>query len=106
MGKKEEIIAQRADVLVIGGGGAGTKAAIEVARKGKKVILVTKGQITHSGITPLAQTSYQAVFDPEDSFDLHFKDTVEGGRFLGDQNLIETMVKKVHRRRTTFIDTE
>lgn len=94
MSKKEEIIRHRADVLIIGGGGAGTRAAIEVAKKGKKAILITKGQITHSGITPLAQSSYQAVFDPEDSLDLHFRDTVEGGRFLGDQNLIETMVEK------------
>jgi succinate dehydrogenase/fumarate reductase flavoprotein subunit len=91
---KEEIVTHRADVLIIGGGGAGTRAAIEVAERGKRALLVTKGQITHSGITPLAQTSYQAVFDPDDTLDLHFRDTLEGGRFLGDQNLIERMVEK------------
>ena len=76
---KEEIVTHRADVLIIGGGGAGTRAAIEIAERGKRALLVTKGQITHSGITPLAQTSYQAVFDPDDTFDLHFRDTDSGG---------------------------
>jgi succinate dehydrogenase/fumarate reductase flavoprotein subunit len=79
------------DVLVIGGGGAGVRAAIEADCEGATVALISKGPVTRSGLTPQAFTSYQAPFDPRDSAALHFKDTVHHGRDLGDQNLVRAM---------------
>jgi succinate dehydrogenase/fumarate reductase flavoprotein subunit len=83
------------DVLVVGGGGAATRAAIEADEQGAQVALISKGPIGRSGATPLAFTSYQAAMgfsDPRDNPRVHFEDTVREGRQLGDQDLIEAMV--------------
>jgi len=84
----------KADVLIIGGGGAGMRAAIEAASRGCEVIVANKGPAGRSGTTPMAMEAYQAVCFPGDTEELHFRDTVEGGRFLGDQNLIEALVTR------------
>jgi len=78
------------DVLVIGSGGAGCRAAIEASRQNAQVVLVTKGLLGRCGATSMSTTSYNAAFghtDPEDSPLVHFKDTVVGGSFLNDQEL-------------------
>lgn len=80
-----------ADLLIIGAGGAGMRAAIEAAQQGVSVALVNKGINSRSGITPMAGGSYQAAFghhDPRDNPDVHYADTVREGRRLGDENLI------------------
>jgi len=82
------------DVLVIGGGGAGMRAAIEAARLGCEVILADKGPVGRSGTTPMAMEAFQAVCLPEDSKELHFQDTVEGGRFLNDEKLVAVLVER------------
>jgi len=64
----------RSDVLVIGGGAAGVRAAIEVDDKGATVALLSKGPVALSGLTPQAGASYQAAFNPKDSADAHFED--------------------------------
>ena len=56
----QEII--KTDVLIIGGGGAGVRAAIEADRHGASVTLLNKGIISRSGISPMAGYSYQAAF--------------------------------------------
>ena len=53
------------DVVVIGGGGAACRAAIEVAEKGLNCILVDKGRPGRSGSTPCALWSIQAPFGPK-----------------------------------------
>lgn len=82
----------KTDVLVIGGGGAGLRAGIEVARRGKHVTLISKGPIGKSGITILAGGGIQASFSENDSIETHFNDTVKAGRQLGDRNLIWKLV--------------
>jgi succinate dehydrogenase/fumarate reductase flavoprotein subunit len=86
------------DVLVIGGGGAGLRAAIEAAREGCRVVVMNKGPIGRSGTTPMAMESFQSVCTPGDSEDCHFQDTVEGGRYLGDENLIGALVRDAGQR--------
>jgi len=89
------------DVLVVGGGGAATRAAIEADEQGVQVALISKGPIGRSGATPLAFTSYQAAFghsDPRDNPRVYFHDTVREGRYLGDQDLIEAMVSEAVER--------
>src|SRR4030067_3169673 len=86
------------DVLIIGGGGAGMRAAIEAAREGCRVVVMNKGPIGRSGTTPMAMESFQSVCIPGGSEDLHFQDTVEGGRYLGGANLIAALGRDAGRR--------
>jgi succinate dehydrogenase/fumarate reductase flavoprotein subunit len=86
------------DVLVIGGGGAGMRAAIEAARQDCRVIVANKGPIGRSGITPMAMEALQCVCTPGDSEELHFKDAVTGERYLGDERLIAVLVREAQQR--------
>ena len=70
------------------------RAAIEAASRGCEVIVANKGPLGRSGTTPMAMEAYQAVCFPGDTEETHFRDTVHGGQFLGDQNLIETLVTR------------
>ena len=75
------------DVLVIGGGAAGTRAALEAAAEGADVILLSKGPISRSGVTPLAEGSITAALgarDPLDNPAAHAEDLLREGRSLAD----------------------
>ncbi len=89
---------QKTDILIIGAGGAGVRAAIEAAAQGCRVVVANKGPIGRSGTTPMAMEAFQAVCSPGDSRELHFQDTVEGGRYLGDENLISVLVLEAAQR--------
>lgn len=86
------------EVLIIGGGGAGLRAAIAAAQKRSAVTVLDKGPIGRSGTTPMAMEAFQAVCHEGDSVEQHFKDAVEGGRYLGDENLIWTLVTEANKR--------
>lgn len=92
---------RQTDVLVIGAGGAGARAAIAAAEAGAQVILTSKGPLARSGITPLAQWSLEAAMaheNPADSTRQHFLDIVREGRNLCDQNLAEVMAAEAPQR--------
>lgn len=95
MAKNYELV--KTDVLVIGAGGAGTRAAIEAKRKGVEVALVAKGGFP-SGCTPRAMGGYQAAYIPEDSPEAHFRDTVIGGVYVNDQRLVKIMAQEALQR--------
>jgi fumarate reductase (CoM/CoB) subunit A len=89
------------DVLVIGSGGAGCRAAIEARKYGLKVIIVSKGLSFKSGCTTLAEGGYNAAFgyvDTEDSVEDHFKDTLKGGAYLNDPELVKILVEEAPER--------
>jgi fumarate reductase (CoM/CoB) subunit A len=89
------------DVLVLGGGGAAVRAAIAAKESGANVAVVCKGVVGRSGATPMACPSYQAAFaaqDPRDNPETAFYDTVEEGRFLGDEDLIEALTLEATER--------
>ncbi len=89
------------DVLIIGGGGAGARAAIEVAGGGGSALVLLKGLLARSGLTPMAYPSFQAAFghmDPRDNPNVHFEDTCRAGRFLGDQNLVRALADEATDR--------
>jgi len=65
-----------ADVLIVGSGVAGSRAAIEAAPFGQ-VILMTKGEFEDSA-TSQAQGGIAAAVGPKDSFESHFEDTMRG----------------------------
>lgn len=73
------------DVLVIGGGGAGARAAIESAKQGVNVILVDKGPIGKMGLTPCAGGGFERKIDVEQ----WFRENVQKGCYICDQNLVE-----------------
>ena len=85
------------DVLIVGGGGAGVRAAIAAAEEGVRVTLLVKGHVAHSGMTAMACPSYQAAFsvwEPGDSSEVAFEDTCREGRYLGDENLIKALTEE------------
>jgi len=90
----------KTDITVIGAGGAGVRAAIEAANQGAQVVIISKGPLTRSGITPLAHMLIQANlgYTREDNSENHFADTVKCGRYLADQNLVEVMSKEARDR--------
>jgi succinate dehydrogenase/fumarate reductase flavoprotein subunit len=85
----EGTIALEADVLVVGGGGAGMFAALYAARHGAQVILLDKNMVGRGGATIMAQmTCASALGEVEpDSPELHFEDTVGAGRGLCNESL-------------------
>jgi fumarate reductase (CoM/CoB) subunit A len=87
-----------ADVLVVGGGGAGLRAAIAAAEGGARVLLAVKGLAARSGATPMAGNAVQAVFDPADSMETAVEDMQRVGRYLGDENLIQALVTDAPER--------
>lgn len=89
------------DVLVIGSGGAGCRAAIEARKQGLDVIIISKGLSFKSGCTTLAEGGYNAAFgyvDEEDSTEAHFKDTLKGGAYLNDPELVRILVNEAPER--------
>ena len=94
------------DVLIIGSGGAGSRAAIEVDDAGLKATIVSKGLSFRSGCTGMAEGGYNAVFktvDKDDSIEAHIKDTMKGGSYLNDKELVEILVNESPKR---LIDLE
>ncbi len=94
------------DVLIIGSGGAGSRAAIEVDDAGLKAIIVSKGLSFRSGCTGMAEGGYNAVFktvDKDDSIEAHKHDTLKGGSFLNDEKLVNILVNESPKR---LIDLE
>lgn len=86
----------RFDVLVIGGGGAGGLAAIRADEAGARTVLVNKTGFP-SGNTSIAHAGFQAALghaDPNDSPDLHFRDTVRRGHFLSNQKVVRAFVEE------------
>ena len=79
------------DVLVIGGGAAGIRAAIAAAELGRDVVLLSKGPLSRTGITPVAGEGVEAAVNPGDSPALHYEDTVKAGRGLADETLVHAL---------------
>lgn len=91
------------DILVIGSGGAGCRAAIEASKLGLDVIIISKGLSFKSGCTTLAEGGYNAAFayvDKEDSIEAHFNDTLKGGAYLNDPELVRILVEEAPERLT------
>ncbi len=78
------------DVLVIGAGLAGMRAALEVARAGVDVALLSKVYPLRSH-SVAAQGGINAALADDDSWEKHAYDTVKGSDYLGDQDAIEVM---------------
>ncbi len=81
------------DVIIIGGGGSGLRASLEIAKSGLDVAVISKVFPTRSH-TVAAQggiTCAIASADPNDDWRWHMFDTVKGSDYIGDQDAIEYM---------------
>jgi len=87
----------KADVLVIGTGGAGLRAAIEAKNMGTNVLVVSKGGFP-SGCTAIAMGAMLCAFDAEDNPNRHFEDTLKGGDYLNNSNLVRLLVDHARER--------
>jgi fumarate reductase flavoprotein subunit len=83
------------DVLLVGGGGAGLRAAIAVAEVNSQcnVAVVSKVYPMRSH-TVSAEGGAAAVIKPDDSLDEHARDTISGGDWLCDQDAVEAFVSE------------
>ncbi len=81
-----------ADVLVIGGGGAGASAALIAQENGANVLLATKLRFGDSN-TMMAQGGIQAADKPNDSPSIHYLDVVGGGGFDNTPELVNALVR-------------
>jgi succinate dehydrogenase / fumarate reductase flavoprotein subunit len=81
------------DVLVIGAGLAGQRAALAAAEEGVSVGIISKVHPVRSH-SNAAQGGINAALNPEDSWESHAFDTVKGSDYLGDQDAIEIMTRE------------
>lgn len=90
-----EVVTREFDVIVVGAGGAGLRAALQLAEGGHKVAVISKVFPTRSH-TVSAQGGISAALGnvQEDNWRWHFFDTVNGGDYLVDQNAAEYMCRE------------
>jgi succinate dehydrogenase / fumarate reductase flavoprotein subunit len=81
------------DVLIIGAGLAGQRAALAAAEAGATVAVMSKVHPVRSH-SNAAAGGINAALDPEDSWESHAFDTVKGSDYLGDQDAIEIMCRE------------
>ncbi len=88
------------DVLVIGAGGAGLRAAIAVAQAGLSVGVVCKSLLgkAHTVMAEGGIAGSLANLDKKDSWQVHFKDTMKGGQFLNNWRTVEILTKEAPER--------
>jgi len=85
------------DVLVIGGGGAGLRAAIEARQSGADVVLVSKARAGFANNTLISKATFAVPSgwaDPRDNPEVFLKDAVIGGRFINDQQLVAAVARE------------
>jgi fumarate reductase (CoM/CoB) subunit A len=91
----------KTDVLIIGSGGAGLRAAIEAAKSRVSVLLVSKGPIGLANTTAVAGGGITAALgdtDPRDSPESHARDTISGSRYLCNPNLVKIFTEEAPDR--------
>jgi succinate dehydrogenase / fumarate reductase, flavoprotein subunit len=81
------------DVLIIGAGLAGERAALSAAEAGASVAIISKVHPVRSH-SVAAAGGINAALNPEDSWESHAFDTVKGSDYLGDQDAIEIMCRE------------
>ncbi|MEE9202065.1 MAG: FAD-binding protein [Dehalococcoidia bacterium] len=94
-----------AQVLIIGGGGAGLRAAIAARQAGAGVLLASKSRPGYGNNTAIAGGAFAAASgwrDPRDNPQAHLRDTVIGGRFINDQALVAAVAQGGERQVRDF----
>ncbi len=84
------------DVLLVGGGGAGLRAAIAIAETNPRLSIAVVSKVyPMRSHTVSAEGGAAGVVAPDDSLDEHAYDTISGGDWLSDQDAVEAFIKEV-----------
>ncbi len=88
------------DILILGSGGAGLFAALHAHQQAPelKITVAVKGLLGKCGCTRMVQGGYNVALAPGDSVERHFMDTIEGSKWLADQDLAWTLVSTAVER--------
>ena len=88
------------DVVVIGAGGAGLRAAIEARQAGKKTAVVSKSLFgkAHTVMAEGGCAASMGNANPNDNWQVHFRDTMRGGKFLNNWRMAELHAKEAPER--------
>jgi succinate dehydrogenase/fumarate reductase flavoprotein subunit len=102
------------DVLVVGGGGAGFRAAIGAREAGVRALMLSKGPFARCGATPMAGADFtldgrslnKLGFPgaPDDTEEKFFNDMVTQGYYLNNQKLVEQYIRKAPERLKELFD--
>jgi succinate dehydrogenase / fumarate reductase flavoprotein subunit len=88
------------DVVVVGAGGSGLRAAIEARLHGKKTVIISKS-LFGKAHTVMAEGGCAAAMgnvNPKDNWQVHFRDTMRGGKFLNNWRMAELHAKEAPDR--------
>lgn len=88
------------DVLVIGAGGAGLRAAVEARLAGKSVIVISKSLFgkAHTVMAEGGAAAAMGNVNPNDNWQVHFRDTMRGGKFLNNYRMAELHAREAPDR--------
>jgi fumarate reductase flavoprotein subunit len=88
------------DILILGSGGAGLFAALHAHQRAPelKLTIAVKGLLGKCGCTRMVQGGYNVALAAGDSVERHFMDTIEGSKWLADQDLAWTLVSTAVER--------
>src|SRR6185437_3431164 len=93
---------ERTDILILGSGGAGLFAALHAQQAAPElsITVAVKGLLGKCGCTRMVQGGYNVALAEGDSVERHFMDTIEGSKWLADQDLawtlVTTAVERIH----------
>jgi len=94
--------ARDTDILILGAGGAGLFAALHAHKAAPElsITVAVKGLLGKCGCTRMVQGGYNVALAKEDSIERHFMDTIEGGKWLPDQDLawklVTLAIERIH----------
>ena len=88
------------DVLIVGAGGAGLRAAIESTRRGLRTAIVTKSLLgkAHTVMAEGGVAAAMGNVHPEDNWKVHFRDTMRGGKMLNNFRMAELHAQEAPER--------
>jgi len=88
------------DILILGAGGAGLFAALHAHQAAPElsITVAVKGLLGKCGCTRMVQGGYNVALAEGDSIERHFMDTIEGSKWLADQDLAWTLCSKAVER--------
>jgi fumarate reductase flavoprotein subunit len=92
----------KTDILILGAGGAGLFAALHAHQRapGLSITVAVKGLLGKCGCTRMVQGGYNVALAPGDSVERHFMDTIEGSKWLSNQDLawtlVSTAIERIH----------
>src|ERR1039457_6728044 len=99
-GQAREIDRLCYDVVVVGAGGSGLRAAIEARLQGKKTAIISKSLFgkAHTVMAEGGCAASMGNVNPKDNWQVHFRDTMRGGKFLNNWRMAELHAKEAPDR--------